>query len=330
MSLRVLQSFPDPRTTTNPYIVMLRKSLEDTPGVEVLTFTWQRAFLSRYDVFHAHWPENLLNGRKRILRRVLFALLLFRWWLTGVALVRTQHNVDRPQGLGATDYWLLKRFERQTALQIVLNPLTPTHGESVLIKHGHYADWYGQLPQPDPTEGRFGYFGLIRRYKNVAELVRTFHELDAPGMTLHVGGKPSSVELANEITSAAAGDQRIRLHLEFLTDADLVNLVGESTLVVLPYSEMHNSGSVLAALSLGRPVLVPDNKANRLLGQEVGEEWVLCYCPPLTPQCLEKAMVGASATVKKGRPDLSERGWDECGSAHLSAYWRAIKVVKGQ
>ena len=39
--------------------------------------------------------------------------------------------------------------------------------------------------------------------------------------------------------------------------------------MVLPYRQMHNSGAVLAALSLDRPVLVPATD-QRGLGAEVG------------------------------------------------------------
>ena len=47
--IRVLQSFPAPRPTTNPYIVMLARSLAATPGLAVRTFTWRTALAGRYD-----------------------------------------------------------------------------------------------------------------------------------------------------------------------------------------------------------------------------------------------------------------------------------------
>ncbi len=62
--------------------------------------------------------------------------------------------------------------------------------------------------------------------------------------------------------------------LGFAPDADLVREISMSEMVVLPYRFMHNSGAVLLALSLDRPVLVPDNEVNRLLEIEVGSDWV--------------------------------------------------------
>ena len=62
--------------------------------------------------------------------------------------------------------------------------------------------------------------------------------------------------------------------------------VSESELVVLPYHQMHNSGSVLAALSLDRSVLVPDSEFNRSLAEEVGPGWVVTYDGDLTAESI--------------------------------------------
>ena len=73
-----------------------------------------------------------------------------------------------------------------------------------------------------------------------------------------MSGKPSTPELAQELTDAAAG-KRVSLDLTFQTDAQLVEVVSSAVVVALPYTEMYNSGAALLALSLDRPILVPDN-----------------------------------------------------------------------
>ncbi len=102
--LVVLQSFPAPRETTNPYIVMLAESLASHPGVELRAFTWRDALFSRYDVFHAHWPEVHVTGRTRLRTAVfqlLFAALLLRLRLLRTPLVRTLHNLHCPRAFHA-------------------------------------------------------------------------------------------------------------------------------------------------------------------------------------------------------------------------------------
>ena len=104
-----------------------------------------------------------------------------------------------------------------------------------------------------------------------------------PPATLAVLGALFSEQLVESLREAADADDRIELHLGHVDDPDLVRAVGEAQLAALPHPEMHNSGSVLAALSLSTPVLVPDNAFNRALAEEVGERWVITYDGPLAP-----------------------------------------------
>src|SRR3954465_15757887 len=101
-AVTVLQSFPPPRSTTNPYLVQLVRSLPDDVRIEY--FSWRRALAGRYDVLHLHWPEVLLHSpsRVRTLARMTAATLLLGLLrarpLPGVlrgarlAVVRALHN----------------------------------------------------------------------------------------------------------------------------------------------------------------------------------------------------------------------------------------------
>ncbi len=333
--LVVQQSFPDPRPTTNPYIIMLSAAIRAQPDAELRTFTWRNALLRRYDVFHAHWPEILVEGRtpaRAVLRQLLTACLLVRISLLRTPVIRTVHNVDLPDGLDSRQRFLLAWFDRRTRLRIILNEHTPVPPGSpaVNIAHGHYRDWFAEYPRSAPVDGRLGYFGLIRRYKNVQALVSAFHGTPAT-MSLRVGGRPSTPELASELEGLAADDDRIELHLEFLTDEELVAIATAAQLVVLPYREMHNSGGALAALSLDRPVLVPDNEVNRALAAEVGDRWVRRYSGALSTETLTRTLADVQREPPPGRPDLSGREWTAVGAEHMSAYRRAMeRTVDGE
>jgi glycosyltransferase involved in cell wall biosynthesis len=325
--VRVLQSFPDPRPTSNPYVVMLRRSLDDVPDVDVRTFTWRRALLGRYDVFHVHWPEVLLAGRTPLRvakRRVLLLLLLLRLRLTGTAVVRTVHNLRPHEETARFDALLLRLLDRLTRVHIRLNEDTPVPADAaaVTVPHGHYRDWYADHPVPEPIPGRVSFVGLIRPYKNVDALVAAFRDAanQAPSATLQVSGGTSSPELAERLTAAAGADPRISLTLRFLDDAELVRVVGQAQLVALPYREMHNSGATLLALSLGRPVLVPRNETNARLAAEVGPAWVLMYDGDLTAETLLSALADSARISPDEHPDLSAREWAQTGRRHLAAY----------
>ncbi|ROR80761.1 Glycosyltransferase involved in cell wall bisynthesis [Plantibacter flavus] len=324
-AITVQQSFPEPRPTTNPYIVMLRDHLATTPGLAVRTFSWRGAILGRYDVFHAHWPEILVSGGsapKRAVRQALTLVLLAKLALTRTPIVRTLHNLHRPTGISRVQHALLWLFERRTAYAIVLNEQTvpPAGIGSAVIPHGHYRDWYARFPQRASVSGRLSYFGLIRRYKGVDGLLRAFTRLQGPERSLRVAGRPSSEELADELRELAIADDRIDLSLEFLSDAELVDVARQGELVVLPYREMHNSGGALAALSVDRPVLVPANAVNERLAAEVGPGWVVQYEGELDADDLERALAVVADPARSDSPDLSARDWDLAGALHLAAY----------
>ncbi|MCU1527460.1 MAG: glycosyl transferase [Frondihabitans sp.] len=326
-TLVVQQSFPRPRPTTNPYLVMLEQSLAAVPGVSVRNFSWRTALLTRSDVFHVHWPEILVSGQsplKKVVRQLLTLLLVAKLAVTRTPIVRTLHNLERPTGISRREHWILGLIERRTALWIRLNDETPVpEGRpSALIPHGHYRDWFRARPKSTPVTGRAAFVGLIRRYKGVEGLVEAFRTV--PGdVSLHVSGRPSSPELGRTLQELAKPDPRILLSLRFLDDAELVREITESRIVVLPYREMHNSGGVLTALSLGRPVLVPANEVNRRLADEVGTQWVRQYEGDLEPDDIANALLTAVDPTSGETPDLSLRDWDRAGELHVEAYRRA-------
>lgn len=328
--VRVLQSFKAPRPTTNPYIIMLHDALVSTSGIEVVTFTWRRALLGRYDVFHAHWPEILVSGSGRLkggVRQVLFGLMMLRFSLLRTAVVRTQHNLHLPSDLSPFQRRLLRWFDRETTLRIVLNRQpTPWPSRTVLIPHGDYRTWFSRYEVSSPVSGRLAYFGLIRRYKNVDGLLRAFRALEGD-VTLHVAGSPSSDELAGSLSAIAAEDPRVDLSLQFLSDQQLVDTVTAAELIVLPYTHMYNSGGALAALSLNRPVLVPETAVNAELALEVGDGWVHRYAGSLDAVRIQEVLAVVESGLRSSpRPDLSGRGWGDAGIRHARVYHEALRL----
>lgn len=332
--IRVLESFAEPRGTTNPYVKMLASAVQAQPGVELLYFSWRTALIGRYDVFHVHWPEMLMGGHRplgRGVRRTLTTLLCLRLLLTRTPVVRTWHNLHRPSGLARIDHLLLHVFDRLTVLRIRLNDSGPMPVDSpfVTILHGDYRDWYASFPQPEAHPGRSVFVGLIRRYKGVEQLLEAFEGVQDPDLSLYVAGHPSTEELRGVVSDLVRSDARVTASLQFLDDGEYVAAVAGAELVVLPYRHMHNSGSVLAALSLGRPVLVPDNEVNRRLADEVGPGWVHLYQDEIDSGDLVAAFASMRRTPLTGSPDLSLRTWEATGVEHVRAFRRALSRDAG-
>ncbi|WP_235566964.1 glycosyltransferase [Microbacterium sp. Root180] len=328
-----MQSFGAPRPTTNPYIVMLRDALRRTPGVEHLPFSWRTALFGRYDVFHVHWGDTLLaagSGLTRIGKRAAMAALLARLSLTRTPVVKTVHNITPPEG-GRIDVALLTALERRTTLRIRLSPTTPEVAEtpSALILHGHYRDWFAPMSKNAATPDRLAYVGLIKPYKGVEQLIAAFERVtaDRGELRLTVAGRASDPELARAITAAAARIPALEADLRYLSEEEFVAIVTAASAIVLPYRHMHNSGSALAALSLDRPILVPDNETTRLLAAEVGPGWVHFFGDELSADSLA-GLADATGRGMIGRPDLSAREWDAAGAAHAEAYREALDTAR--
>jgi glycosyltransferase involved in cell wall biosynthesis len=326
-TLRVLTSNREPRSTTNPYITMLTAALRRTSAIDLVTYSPRAALLGRYDVVHLHWPETIigLGGRRRagtLVRGVLAALFLTRLALTRTPVVRTVHNVEPPADANTLQRALLRWFDRLTSHRIVLNDRTECAGPATTIPHGHYRDWYDG-PRSDLIPGRLQYVGLVRRYKGVEGLVEAFRSVADGSLMLGIAGAASTPALAANIAALADGDPRVTLRFDFLSDDELVAAVTAAELVVLPYRFMHNSGAALAALSLDRPVLVPDTPVNADLATEVGPGWIHTFTGDLTGEALVTAL-SAAREPRAASPDLRAREWAGVGEAHLAVYRAAV------
>ncbi|EZP27479.1 glycosyl transferase [Microbacterium oleivorans] len=333
--LRVMQSFGAPRATSNPYVHMLDAALAAAPGLEHLRFDRRTALVGRYDALHFHWPETLFGGAtpaKKFVRRLFGTLLIARLRLTRTAIVRTLHNVELPDVDSRWERLLLRWIDRRADFHIRLNESTPVRPgiPSAVIPHGHYRDWFAFVPPTPAVPRSLGFVGLVRRYKGVESLIARFGET-SPGLadwTLRIAGNPSTGELADEIRTLASADERISLDLRYLSEEDFARAVLSAAGIVLPYRFMHNSGTALAALSLGRPVLVPRNEVNEALAIEVGEGWVSMFDGDLTADDLERFSQTAAAPPATA-PQLDDRGWSLVGIRHRDAFARAVRARRG-
>jgi beta-1,4-mannosyltransferase len=301
--------------------------------VTVKFFDWRYALHGDYDVLHVHWPEFLVRGGSK--KDALLALwrlprLMRRLRRRKVAVVRTLHNLTpHERGRHPLESWLTKRLDRLVTRYIALNEATETSGlDADLILHGDYIQQFAQYERSSRVPGRVLYFGLVRPYKGIDSLIDAFNTLADPALSLRVVGRPNSSSMRESVEEAAAANAHISVRLEFVSDAELVSEVSAADLIVLPYREMHNSGSLLVALSLGRRVLTLDTPSNRALANEIGDEWLSLYSGELTPKVLADA-VSATRRRDEGETDsvprFRGRTWQDVGLKHYATYLRALK-----
>lgn len=323
MSVVVLLSLAPPDGTTK-FVVQLTEGKAE--GTQYRYFSWWTALFGSYEVFHVHWPEQLVRAKNpisRIFKRFLFRLFLLRIRLSGIAVVRTLHNLHPHEMGDAREVKLLAKLDHATDLSIRLNeatPMDPESGETIL--HGHYIGRYPGATLSASERGRLLYFGLIRPYKGVERLLEVFSSMEDEDLSLRVVGKPNA-ELRLLVENSCKADARVTSRLEFVPDDVLASEICLSELVILPYKEMHNSGAILVALSLDRPVLAPRSPTNELLSQEVGPGWVNMFDGELSQAIVREALDAVRTAPRSSKPQLAGRDWSVVGQRHHAAYIKA-------
>jgi beta-1,4-mannosyltransferase len=286
-----------------------------------------------FDVLHVHWPEIMVRAERpyiRYMRLVAFMVFVLSLRIRNTPIVRTIHNLEPHEKGPRWEAAVLKILDRMTTLYVVMNRSTPVRqdADSVLIPHGHFRNQFAQYERPSRVEGRLLYFGYIRPYKGIQELISVFSEVEDETMSLRIVGKPYSEKLKRLIETASITDKRISAELKYVTDEQTLYEFSKAELVVLPYLEAaNNSGVVLLALSLGRPVLVRSSPVNEELSAEVGPGWVFQFDGLLTSEILTKTLeqVRLFSLKASAGPKFSQRDLQTIAKSYAEVYKRVSR-----
>lgn len=183
-----------------------------------------------------------------------------------------QHHEPRPRKIEA---WISRFFASQcTKIRILGNGIEGLVCEKfnvspeklVVIPEGSYVGWY-----PDTTdryEARevlnitedqtvWLYFGNLRPYKGVEDLIEAFQTLKPAKTKLVIAGNPYQKEYASSLQQMASQSPDIQLEMRLIPDKELQYFFHAAHVVVLPFRHVLNSGTVLLAMSFGKAVVAP-------------------------------------------------------------------------
>lgn len=338
--MRVL-AWPKERTS-NPYTGMVYSHLPAGTEAE----EWPGNLLRKYDVWHVHWPDSLLNipGAAKTAYKIsgMFAAMDFLR-ARGTRVVWTMHNFASHEALHPRlEGWFWRKFIPRVDGAISLSAAGLALGQeqfprlrgvpTAVIPHGHYRGQYPPARESArrelgiPEDARLlMFFGAVRAYKNVDVLAKAFRGVKDPRAALYVAGKPNYAHLAAAIEKEANKDSRITLNFEYIDDRDVSTLLSAADAVVLPYREVLNSGSALLALSCNRPTVVPDRGSMGELKAEFGEEWVRTYRGELDSRTLEEALEWAGQPRPAVCPMPEKYEWSHIGAETVRFFERVRK-----
>lgn len=327
----------------NPYQVLLKREL-NALGMRVVgnpPLSLLRILLGRdgLDVVHVHWPHGLYKTTGQFLH-ALSVLVAYR--LRRNNIVWTVHELEAYESSHPRrDDWF-RAVVMRLARRLVVHGKA-TQGELAnryayprpidLALHASYIGWYrDEVSAPQarvrlglPAEARvFLYFGYIKPYKGVEDLLHAFRALDDPQAVLLVVGRPLDADIEHKVRDLAVADPRVRTVLGYVPDDDVQLYFRAADVVVLPFRRTQTSGSLMLAMSFGRAIVAP---AIATLPEYIDADSAIFFDPD-DPQALAAALRRAAAadTERLGARALQRAEsftWSAMAQVHADAY-RAV------
>lgn len=237
---------------------------------------------------HLHWVFAFSfpgAGNSRILRwlaQVWFVVCLGTIKLLGMRLVWTAHNVLPHAPVFADDVAARRTLVAISDLVIAHSHMTLRELAALgavprayaIVPHGPLLPDVTNAPLRVPGTGeaprQLLFFGRVEPYKGVEDLLQAFMSL-GDGICAHltVAGKCHEPGLRRRLNALTQESEReVNLRLEHVPEKEVTQLLSSADAVILPFRQVTTSGSVMLALSHGRPLVIPDLAALAHLPEE--------------------------------------------------------------
>jgi glycosyltransferase involved in cell wall biosynthesis len=136
------------------------------------------------------------------------------------------------------------------------------------IPHGHYRDIYRPAIDPVAARQKLGLpeysniylnLGMLKPYKGIEGLLQLWkqHLAILDNSTLLIAGKALDDRYGQSLAEQASGVKNIILHNTFIEDDQIHLYFSAADVVVLPFERILTSGSLLLAMSYGKPIIAP-------------------------------------------------------------------------
>ncbi|RJO71908.1 MAG: glycosyltransferase [Myxococcales bacterium] len=276
-----------PAAEQNPFLVVTRRKLEELGAKVTMLTAFDAATLARlaptHDVLHLFniqeyksaftSPEMVKQVRQ--LGRRLSALVTAKG--LGLRIVWTLYN--EPKGDYSSEW--LERLGRQWIFSLADRIICPSQATSTLLRtrypgmpdhkltvipHHNFGQYFPkQVSRRQArthlgieTQGRvFLCFGGIHPYKGLTDLIPLFGRHPLREHTLIVAGNPSNVHYAATIEGLCSQYPNVHAYLRYVPADDVQYYMHAADVFVMPFKDVLNSGSLMLALSFGKPLVAP-------------------------------------------------------------------------
>lgn len=266
-----------------PKALPLQQLLRSHPGTQVLHLHWVNEFIGP-----AVWSKSPL---KRWFRLGLLKLDVLLARLRGKRVVWTVHNLTshdtadpsselraRSELATAVDHLIVHSHGALEKLRQVWGGRGLDDYRVSVIRHGNFDGCYPSddvmvksLRQEWAVDSEtivILFFGAVRPYKGLESLMQAFSLTTDPRLRLVIAGAPNTPQFGEQIRQFAAQDPRIVPRLSFVDPDAVAAHYKAADLVAIPLKQTLTSGSAVLAMTMGRPLIMPNSTRHLDLGDE--------------------------------------------------------------
>jgi glycosyltransferase involved in cell wall biosynthesis len=257
-----------------------------TLGLILLPFELIKYRVEHYSIFHLHWiysfgfPTNnklFHNFLTKAFFSIYFMLFLKLVKLLNFKLIWTVHEVIPIEKEPINGVWARRFLSKLCDAKIVhakssireMQKLGLNINNTHIVSHGNYISVYENSVTRNSARKYLGFnkkdfvflfFGTIKPYKGVDDLLEAFKQLikKRKNVKLLIAGKCDSKDLKkNLINYKEELKEDVKIYTEFIENGKIQYYFNCADVVIYPCKQITTSGSVILALSFGKPVICP-------------------------------------------------------------------------
>lgn len=268
----------------NPFLDLLENHLEALGvgfrkvGSDYLQVRWIWQHRRDVDVLHFHWLQyhySRKNTLSSLIALLKFFLKIVFAKICGYRIVWTMHNLlPHERRIGIMDRVCYSFFTVLASSIVTLCRKASLELEKTYHRRrnvfsgylGHYAGIYPNEVSQNEARERLGlgqcdmvflFFGSIRPYKGIENLIGSFKTLSDSNFRLVIAGKANEESFQRKILTMASSDPRIQVFLDWIPDSDVQLYFNACDYVVLPFTDVLTSSSAMLGLCFKRAIVAP-------------------------------------------------------------------------
>lgn len=280
----------------NPYQKLLYSEMENTQieflaeniesnlllGLLQIPFELIKKRIAGFKIFHLHWLNKFhTHSFDSVFSRLFFSfyILFFILWirLLGYKLVWTIHNVIPHEKITVNDAFFTRFISKLADALIIhsentikdLKSIGADTSRTYVIPIGNYISIYPDTISKSEARKRLGipegmfifaFFGLIRKYKGIDNLLHAFSEIqkDHKNTGLIIAGKCDDKEILNTINSYKSKyKDNIFTYIKYIPDDEVQLYFNAADVMVFPFEKITTSSSVMLSASFKKTMIYP-------------------------------------------------------------------------